>query len=325
VSGEVAPNEGLNGQAFIYSTTTAAWLEISPPGLGSTDARYVNLTGDTMTGPLYLPAAAPANDTEAANKKYVDDRVATGPSALPATNVVITNPGNGITGTGLDSAIFQLASGKVAKAGDSMSGSLTMTNGATVTGLPQPNNNNDAAHKAYVDGHRFSLDGLTDVTISSPATNQVVKYDGTKWVNGAAPGGTGDAVTITAAGNIAATNVQAALYELDNEKLALAGGTMTGAIAMSNNKITGLGAPQAGSQDAATALYVDNSVSNRQYALNDLSNVTVPSPADGDILKWSSGSGQWVSSNTGPGSAASSVSIPASGNISNTNVQGAIY
>jgi hypothetical protein len=42
-------------------------------------------------------------------------------------------------------------------------------------------------------------------------------------------------------------------------KLNLTGGTMSGAIAMGTNKITGLGTPTA-NQDAATKLYVDNSV-----------------------------------------------------------------
>ncbi|NQW26765.1 MAG: hypothetical protein HQ474_02545, partial [Flammeovirgaceae bacterium] len=48
-------------------------------------------------------------------------------------------------------------------------------------------------------------------------------------------------VASTATGTIAATNVQAALAEIDNEKLALAGGTMTGALAMSSQDISGVG------------------------------------------------------------------------------------
>jgi len=53
------------------------------------------------------------------------------------------------------------------------------------------------------------------------------------------------AIGFTATGNIAATNVQSALAELDTEKLALTGGTMSGAIAMGTNKITGLAAATA--------------------------------------------------------------------------------
>jgi uncharacterized protein (TIGR02145 family) len=48
-------------------------------------------------------------------------------------------------------------------------------------------------------------------------------------------------VASTATGAIASTNVQAALAEIDNEKLALAGGTMTGALAMSSQNISGVG------------------------------------------------------------------------------------
>ena len=47
-------------------------------------------------------------------------------------------------------------------------------------------------------------------------------------------------VTSTATGNIAATNVDAAIAELEAEKLALAGGTMSGAIDMNTNSISGV-------------------------------------------------------------------------------------
>lgn len=40
------------------------------------DARYLQLSGGTMTGPLTL-SGAPASDLQAATKKYVDDSVAT--------------------------------------------------------------------------------------------------------------------------------------------------------------------------------------------------------------------------------------------------------
>lgn len=40
-------------------------------------------------------------------------------------------------------------------------------------------------------GGSGALDDLTDVTITTPSTDDVLKYDGTGWVNGAAPGGGG--------------------------------------------------------------------------------------------------------------------------------------
>jgi len=45
-----------------------------------------------------------------------------------------------------------------------------------------------------------SLDNLSDVVIATPATDQVLKYDGTNWVNAASPGGGGGTVTSITAG-----------------------------------------------------------------------------------------------------------------------------
>jgi len=42
-----------------------------------------------------------------------------------------------------------------------------------------------------------SLDGLTDVTITTPATDQVLKYDGTGWINATSPSGITDLVSDT--------------------------------------------------------------------------------------------------------------------------------
>lgn len=63
-----------NGKAFVWNETAAAWNEISGPDLAALDARYVNVVGDTMTGPLVLPAD-PTLPLQAATKQYVDARV----------------------------------------------------------------------------------------------------------------------------------------------------------------------------------------------------------------------------------------------------------
>lgn len=52
VSGDSVSNN--NGDTYIYSTGSSSWLEISPTDMASNDARYVNVSGDTMTGDLVL-------------------------------------------------------------------------------------------------------------------------------------------------------------------------------------------------------------------------------------------------------------------------------
>jgi len=64
------------------------------------------------------------------------------------------------------------------------------------------------------------------------------------------------AISNVAAGNIVATTVQAALNELDTEKLALAGGTMTGALSITSSDAANSTALTITQQDTASALGV---------------------------------------------------------------------
>jgi hypothetical protein len=83
---------------------------------------------------------------------------------------------------------------------------------------------------------------------------------------------TASQINNTAAGAIAATDVQAAINELDTEKLALAGGTVTGDITMSGADLRGLPATPAIASSAASKAYVDAQViSAGATSLNDLS------------------------------------------------------
>ena len=114
-----------------------------------------------------------------------------------------------------------------------VSGTLStdlVAGGFKVTGLGTPSSTGDAATKGYVD---TQISSLVD---SAPGT-----LDTLNELAAALGDDPNYATTIT--------NALAA-------KLALAGGTMTGAIAMGTNKITGLGTPTA-SADATTKGYVD--------------------------------------------------------------------
>lgn len=116
--------------------------------------------------------------------------------------------------------------------------------GFRVANVGTPTLSTDAATKLYVDS--LSLDSLTDVVISGATTSNVLRYNGSQWVN----------ASVQQSDVVGLVTALSAINATLSTKLDLAGGTMTGNIAMSSNRITGLGAPAANT-DAATKVYVD--------------------------------------------------------------------
>jgi hypothetical protein len=154
------------------------------------------------------------------------------------TGSVTGNVTGNLTGNVTGNVTGNLTGNVTASSGSSsfndvtINGSLNMNSGSagTVTGLSAPVNGTDAATKTYVD---TSISNLID---TAPGT-----LDTLNELAAALGDDPNFATTVT---NEIAT------------KLSLAGGTMTGAIAMGTNKITGLGNPTS-NQDAATKTYVD--------------------------------------------------------------------
>ena len=141
-------------------------------------------------------------------------------STLTVDNVIV----NGTTiGHTSDTDLITLASGQVTVAGTLDVGQLKIT------------------------GNKIESDvSNADITLDANGTGSI-NVSANKIINLAAPAGAADATT--------KTYVDTA----DALKLALAGGTMGGVIAMGTNKITGMGDPGA-AQDAATKAYVDAQV-----------------------------------------------------------------
>lgn len=100
----VRGQEGTEPQDFAMGATVsnrltagtmAAFFGFSYDKVTS-DSRYVNITGDTMTGALLLNPVMPTNNLEAAHKAYVDARVAAAGQVTVASTV---------------SLVYQLAAG----------------------------------------------------------------------------------------------------------------------------------------------------------------------------------------------------------------------
>jgi hypothetical protein len=93
------------------------------------------MSGNDITGVNSVQGlATPASDNHAANKKYVDDEVAAEAAARVSNDALL-----------------------VTKAGDSMSGNLTMTSPAKVIQNQAPTNGDDLTNKTYVDNATAAL------------------------------------------------------------------------------------------------------------------------------------------------------------------------
>jgi hypothetical protein len=165
-----------NGRTFIYDGTN--WLEVATD-LSTTDARYVNVAGDTMEGDLIVPTGtkiiitdAPTGSTDAVNKAYVDGLISF--SATPDATASIK--------------------GKIKLAGD-LGGTADMPT------VP------DLALKAPLDSPSLTGTPLAPTAAAGTNTTQIAT---TAFVT-AATAGKQDAITLTTTGTGAASLVGSTL------------------------------------------------------------------------------------------------------------------
>ena len=252
VTGDLTGNVTGNVTGNITSTGTSTFSAIDVNGgaidgtpIGGTSASSGAFTTVNTSGLATLASVD-------INGGAVDNATigATTPSTIVGTNITANtgfagnltgNVTGNITGnvTGdITGDVTGDVTGDITSSGSSsfnnvtIDGTLNMNAGttATITNLTTPTNAGDAANKGYVDTQ------VANLIDSAPGTLDTLNE------LAAALGDDPDfATTVT---NSIAT------------KLPLAGGTMTGAIAMGTSKITGLGDPTA-AQDAATKAYVD--------------------------------------------------------------------
>ena len=224
-----------------------------------TDADHTKLNGieasADVTDAANVTAAGAVMDGEVTNlaqvKAFDSSDYATAAQGTLATNA-LPKSGGAMTGAITTNSTFDgvdiatrdgvlttttnTANAALPKAGGTMSGAIAMGT-SKITGAGDPTAAQDVATKAYVD---TEVAGVVD---SAPAALNTLNEL-------AAALGDDANFSTTVTNSIAA-------------KLPLAGGTMSGVIAMGSNKITGVTDPTA-AQDAATKAYVDN---NSNYSL----------------------------------------------------------
>jgi hypothetical protein len=143
----------------------------------------------------------------------------------------------------------------------------------------------------------LDLNDLTDVTIATPLSTQVLRYNGSAWVNTTLP-------TIPAALNDL-TDVTISAPASDNV-LTYSGGSWINAPAstpslavedLTNVTIT---TPSAGNLlTYSGGSWINAPAALPSLAVEDLSNVTITTPSNGHVLTYSSGS--WVNTSIAPG------------------------
>ena len=188
-------------QVVSTATTNIAALTVQT-ALAELDDEKLALAGGEMSGNITMNGTETVDGRDLSVDGAKLDAIEAGATADQTAAQVVSTATTNIAALTVQTALAELDDEKLALAGGEMSGNITMNGTETV------------------DGRDLSVDGAKLDAIEAGATADQ----------------TAAQVVSTATTNIAALTVQTALAELDDEKLALAGGEMSGNITMNGTE-----------------------------------------------------------------------------------------
>ena len=144
-----------------------------------------------------------------------------------------------------------------------------------------------------------TLGGLTDVTLTTPSDGQVLKYDSANsiWVNGNESAGSSSISTLTDVDLTSLTDGQILKYDNANSKWINANEVTPGdTVSVSQIVSTGTKIATITVNSVGTDLYAPNGGGGAS-SLSGLSDVTLTTPTDGQMLSYDSANSVWVNSN----------------------------
>jgi hypothetical protein len=221
LANDLAGLEGLSTTGYSVRTGDGTWVTRAITGVtGNT----VITNGSGVASDTTIDLATVTQDTLTTGKNFVKVSLDGFGRVIGNTPVVTGDITTLVDGT------------YVNVTGDTMTGSLTMSSGATVTGLPDPVNSSDAANKNYVDN---AVTGLTWKTAVLNATTANVTLSGEQTIDGVLTSAsrilvknqtdpTQNGIYVTAAGAWARATDANTGAELDSAAVFVQQGTLNG-------------------------------------------------------------------------------------------------
>ena len=197
--------------------------------------------------------------------------------------------------------------------------------GATPITADILNNNYDAfllLLNTWIGNIEEELVAVPDFQISSPSSGQVLKYDGSKWVNAAESGG-GSNVSWN---QIVQTGTQIASITINGSTYNVYVPSSGSSVSINRKTTTGTNIADITIDGVTTQLFAPNGGSGGASSLNELSDVILANLANGQVLQYNSNTSKWENKSISVGDSVEFTQVLSSGvKIGTITIDGTDY